>query len=430
MPYSSVAAAKAGNFNTTLNGVTLTLAQINSIAAAYDAIKAKGGAEEPMAVAVAQFKASHKKVGDKWVVKESEGIKYFDGEIREAAIIEAVEVVNFVIREAEDGGKFLEATLIAPGFSKNTVRSKRGKTYQRHYGNGILRETAPKLDGLEIYIGYDEHNDKLDYPKEFGVWEGSHFEEGQGIRGDIHVYPDQYWVLDRFKVNPNTLKLSIEGNGGYRYGVLEGKPTADVVALDVSRARLVKRPAAGGEITGIRESQQGGEDMEGLTLSELKESHRDVAEAFKKEILESAENAAAGKAKDDRIKELVEAAEKDKAKYAELGTKLNEAKGAELIEAAFPEDLPDVAKTKLRESLKKEAEGLDLTDDKDQKVYAAKIAESVKGEADYIATLAEAGKVKGMGGGAPDKRKAFVESATKDMLAMAGVPLDEAEDKK
>ena len=251
------------------------------------------------------------------MTKESK-VSYTSENIHEGAFTEAVEGIDFVIREAEDGGKFLEATLIAPGFSKNTVRSKRGKTYQRHYGNDILRETAPKLDGLEIYIGYDEHNDKLDYPKEFGVWEGSHFDEGQGIRGDIHVYPDQYWVLDRFKVNPNTLKLSIEGGGGYRYGVLEGRPAADVVKLNVDRARLVKRPAAGGEITGIRESEQGGEKMENLTLSELKESHRDVADAFKKEILESAENAAAGKAKDNEIKELKEAAEKNAAKYAEL----------------------------------------------------------------------------------------------------------------
>ena len=427
MPYASVAAAKAANFNTTLDGVALTLDQINGIAAAYDAIKAKGGAEEPMAVAVAQFKASHKKVGDSWVVKESEEIKYFDAEIREATIIEAVEGAEFAIREGGDGEKYLEATLIAPGFSKNTVSSQR-KTYQRHYGNDILRETAPKLDGLEIYIGYDEHNDKLEYPKEFGVWEASRFEDGRGIRGDIHVYPDQYWVLDRFKVNPNTLKLSIEGGGGYRYGVLEGKPTADVVRLNVDRARLVKRPAAGGAITGIRESEEdkGGEHMDDLTLATLKESYPKVAAEYEKEILEAAKSGADAIAKDARIKELVEAAEVNKAKYAELTTKLNEAKSVELIEAAFPEDLPDAAKVKLRESLKKDAEGLDLTVDKDQKVYAAKIAESVKAEADYIATLAEAGKVKGMSGGAADKkRKDFVESAVDEIVKATGINKDD-----
>ena len=350
------------------------------------------------------------------MTKESK-VSYTSENIHEGAFTEAVEGIDFVIREAEDGGKFLEATLIAPGFSKNTVRSKRGKTYQRHYGNDILRETAPKLDGLEIYIGYDEHNDKLDYPKEFGVWEGSHFDEGQGIRGDIHVYPDQYWVLDRFKVNPNTLKLSIEGGGGYRYGVLEGRPAADVVKLNVDRARLVKRPAAGGEITGIRESEQGGERMDELTLATFRESYPKIAAEYEKEILEAAKSGADAKEKDARIKELEEAAKAKEAKYAELETKLNEAKSVELIEAAFPKELPDCAKTKLREALKGETDN-------------EKISEAVKAEADYIATLAEAKKVKGMGGGAPDKSKAFVESATDDILAESGHKPDEAEDKK
>ena len=168
--------------------------------------------------------------------------------------------------------------------------------------------------------------------------------------------------------------------------------------------------------------------MDDLTLATLKESYPKVAAEYEREILEAAKSGADAKEKDARIKELTEAAATNKAKYAELTTKLNEAKGAELIEAAFPEELPDAAKVKLRESLKKEAEGLDLTDDKDQKVYAAKIAESVKAEAEYIATLAEAGKVKGMGGGTADKkREDFVESATKDVLKMAGIT--ETEDK-
>ena len=367
-------------------------------------------------VAWAAVKNKYKKAGDKWVMKESE-VEYTSDNIHEGTFTEAFESVDFAIREAEDGDKFLEATMIAPGFSKNIVRSKRGKEYQRHYGNGILRETAPKLDGLEIYIGYDEHNDKLDYPKEFGVWEKSRFEEGRGIRGDIHVYPDQYWVLDRFKVNPKTLSLSIEGSGGYRYGVLEGKPTADVVALEVSRARLVKKAAAGGAITGIRESEQGGEDVEGLTLSELKESYRDVAEAFKKEILESAEIDADGKAKQKRIEELKESAKKDEAKIAELDKALNEAKSVKLIEAAFPEELPDCAKDKLREALNGE-------------IDEAVIKAEVEKEATYIATLAEAGKVKGMPGGAPEKRETFVKESTDRILAMGSTLLTESKDDK
>ena len=156
--------------------------------------------------------------------------------------------------------------------------------------------------------------------------------------------------------------------------------------------------------------------MENLTLSELKESYPRVAAEFEKEILEAAKSGADAKEKEARIKALEEAAEKDKAKYAELETKLNEAKSVELVEAAFPNDLPDIAKDKLRETLKGE------TDE-------AKIKEAVEKEATYIATLADAGKVKGMGGGAPDKREAFVESATKDVLNMAGYKEPEDDNK-
>jgi len=163
-----------------------------------------------------------------------------------------------------------------------------------------------------------------------------------------------------------------------------------------------------------------------MKLEELTESERRELLTEAREVVTAELNV---KAKDDRIAELEEAAEKDKAKYVELGIKLNEAKSVELIEAAFPDELPDVAKEKLRESLKAETDGLDLTDAKDQKLFEAKVKAEVEKEAEYIATLAEAGKVKGMGGGAPDKRKAFVESATKDVLEMAGTPLSEAEDK-
>jgi len=72
MPYSSIGAAKAGKFLTTLGGVSLTLAQINNLAAIYDSIKAKGGVEEPMAVAIATFKKKYTKKGNSWVAKESE----------------------------------------------------------------------------------------------------------------------------------------------------------------------------------------------------------------------------------------------------------------------------------------------------------------------------------------------------------------------
>jgi len=426
MPYSSVAAAKAGNFNTTLNGVALTLAQINSIAAAYDAIKAKGGAEEPMAVAVAQFKASHKKVGDKWVLKESKDTfkatwqeEFGDLEYLEEAVADA------------EPKRTLRLTVLKSGFSQKLHEARRGgRKYHRFYSNAAVENAASLAEGLPIYTGNStDHHAIKRLEDRVGTLRNVEVVESGGmkvLRGDLKVLPHKNWVFDLAKDDPHAFGPSIEAGGRVRCPVeIEGKPTALVESIEqFTAALLVENPAAGGKIDTIYEStEQGGERMK---LEELTESERRELLTEAREVVTAELNV---KAKDDRIAELEEAAEKDKAKYVELGIKLNEAKSVELIEAAFPDELPDVAKEKLRESLKAETDGLDLTDAKDQKLFEAKVKAEVEKEAEYIATLAEAGKVKGMGGGAPDKRKAFVESATKDVLEMAGTPLSEAEDK-
>jgi len=412
MPYPSIAAAKAANFNTTLDGVALTLGQINGIAAAYDAIKAKGGAEEPMAVAVAQFKASHKKVGDRWVLKESRDT--FKATWQEE--IGDLEYLEEAVADAEPK-RTLKLTVLRAGFSKRLHEARRGgRKYPRFYSNAAVERAAPLAEGLPIYAGNStDHNaikrleDRVGTLRDVEVIESGGF---KSLRGDLKVLPHKTWVLDMAKDDPHAFGPSIEAGGQVRCPVeIEGRSSAIVESIEeLTAALLVENPAAGGKIDAIYEStEQGGERMK---LEELTESER-------REIMTEAREAVTAeldvKAKDDRIKQLEEAAETDKAKYAELETKLNEAKSVELIEAAFPEELPDIAKAKLREALKGE------TDE-------AKIKEAVEGEAKYIATLAGAGKVTGMGGGTADKkREDFVESATKDVLKMAGIT--ETEDK-
>ena len=54
-----------------MDGVKLTLGQINEIAAVADALTAEGKVDNPWAVAKAQFKDNYKIDGDKWVKKDS-----------------------------------------------------------------------------------------------------------------------------------------------------------------------------------------------------------------------------------------------------------------------------------------------------------------------------------------------------------------------
>lgn len=88
MPYPNIGAAKKAGFNTKLDGVPLTLPQINDLAKIYDSIKAKGGAEEPMAVAITTFKKKYTKKGNVWVKREA---KQEDASSVEMASIKSIE---------------------------------------------------------------------------------------------------------------------------------------------------------------------------------------------------------------------------------------------------------------------------------------------------------------------------------------------------
>ena len=72
MPYKSIAEAKEGNFPITLDDVNLSIDQVNKLAEIYDALKADGEIEEPMPIAITQFKKMFKIEQDKWIKKEEQ----------------------------------------------------------------------------------------------------------------------------------------------------------------------------------------------------------------------------------------------------------------------------------------------------------------------------------------------------------------------
>jgi hypothetical protein len=72
MPFKTIEAAKAANFPTAKEKIDLTLEQINKLAEIYDAIKAGGNADDPMAFAWNAWKNVFKKVGDTWVLAKNE----------------------------------------------------------------------------------------------------------------------------------------------------------------------------------------------------------------------------------------------------------------------------------------------------------------------------------------------------------------------
>lgn len=479
MPYGSLTAAKEGGFLTKLDDVALTLAQVNAIARQYDAVKAEGSADSAMAVAISNFKKTHKKnddgtawvakkvaeamtkepweltvddlpaafreypklakdtalsffrtaldggftpdesaeialaaVGKKWQ-KDGDGWKYtgeaietpevrLTGDVlRESAIVETIpfDGGGFEIREAEDGFKRIIGPLLAVGFSKNKgkiteshVESRRGKYYPRYYSEAELKRLAPLCEGLTLYVGFDEHNDQVDVPKELGRWQNSHFAAG-AIRGEAKVFHDQDWVVDRLKCHPTAFGgFSIEGNAGHVHGYVDGVEAAITKNTTVKCARLVKNPAAAGPIEGIQESEiktrKGGERMK---LADLNESERDDVMREAKGIVEAEQGV---KVKDAKIAELTEAMKVKDAEIAKLGEAVNAQKSRDLIEAAMPKDkdgkhvLSEAARAKLHKDLKGE-------------VDEAKIKEAVKDLADILTEATGAGKPVGAGMSAP-----------------------------
>jgi hypothetical protein len=71
MPYDSITQATDANFPTKIDDVGLSLEQVNHLARIYDALKEAKRTDNPMAVAINQFKKIYKIEGGKWVKAET-----------------------------------------------------------------------------------------------------------------------------------------------------------------------------------------------------------------------------------------------------------------------------------------------------------------------------------------------------------------------
>lgn len=391
MPYTSIEQAKAAGFNTTMDGVALTLSQVNSIAEQFDAIKKQGGVDEPMAVAVSSFKKSHTKTETGWKSKAAES-----SDTKRYRFYEACDVGVTVLEEAAAEGAAtsprLEVTVIREGFSKNTHREfdTRRHKFRRYYTAKAVADVAESLDGKSAYVGPTDYHGGERTLKDsvVGVFQNSRVEESGGLkvaRAEIKIYPHQIWIADMARANPRAFGPSIEADGDVRKGVMEGCDAAIVESVtDLGGAMLVENPAAGGAVGRILESTQPQTTRRGE-----RRMFKELTEAEQAEVLAEARKLVEAevdyKAKDEKIKALEESVKKLEDDKKAAAATLAEAKSREILEAAFPKDLPDIAKNRLYEACKGETD-------------KAKIEEAVKSEAAYIAALAGGTVVAGASG--------------------------------
>lgn len=136
-----------------------------------------------------------------------------------------------------------------------------------------------------------------------------------------------------------------------------------------------------------------------LTLESLRKEHPEIIEALRKEVENDSARKEAQAQQEKKLKETEKALEEAKVENARLKEALLLVEARTFVEAKVKAStLPEISKTRVAEALAKDPV---VKDGKiDETAYAAKIEAAIKSEAEYLANLG-AGKVSGMGAGAP-----------------------------
>ena len=292
-------------------------------------------------------------------------------------------------------------------------------TEDRYYPAEMLRRDYGIFEGMKMYADHPtKEEDDARPERSIKDWVATLTEVKCDDKGTVTGIAEivEPWLMSKLaalreKGMLSEMGISINALGWATKGTIEGKETLIVEKLDACRSvDFVTEPGAGGVVT-LYESDRD-QDIDLIELSTLKDKRPDLVKAIEatvraevtKEVKKAMEN-------EERIKEL-EAELEDKTK--ELGDLKEAAEKAEkekaiaeaqaiIKEAVDKAELPDAAKERLIERFK-DAETADG------------IEEAITSETDYIAQLAEAGKVKGMGPSKTDPeadKKALTESVKK-----------------
>ena len=152
-----------------------------------------------------------------------------------------------------------------------------------------------------------------------------------------------------------------------------------------------------------------------LTLESLRKEHPEIIEALRKEIENSAAMKEAQAQQEKKLAETEKALEAAQAENARLKEAQLLVEAKTFVEAKVKDaKIPDLTKARIVESL---AKAPVVKDGKiDETAYAAKIEAAIKSEAEYLANLG-AGKVSGMGAGAPTGQTKTLEETDKELVA-------------
>lgn len=262
-----------------------------------------------------------------------------------------------------------------------------------YYSAALLERDGPKVfrRGTHMYLDHPTRSEAHERPERSlrdlagtlasdGRWEANG-QAGPGIYADAHVV--EGFRASLAELAPD-IGLSLRGYGEVEDGEAEGKTGKLVQSMAVAESvDFVTKAAAGGKVLALMESVRG-------RLHNPKED-TDMSE---QELKEAVGRAEAAEKERDELKEAQTTQTTELARLQE-GEVLREATAIVTEALGKVENLPEMARTRLTESLSKAPPTKDGKLDKDALVAA--IEEAAKAEVDYLAGLTKSGSITGMG---------------------------------
>ena len=340
----------------------------------------------------------------------------------------AADVVPLIEAKTDDKGT-IPIKIIDPGWGSSG-----------YYSREVLQQAVNArvyAAGTQMFWNHPSKTDEKDRPERdlrdlAGVltedaWWDEHGPKGPGVYARAKVFSP---YRDAVAEMGPYIGLSHYVWGESKTGEAEGKKGDIITRIVAARSvDFVTVPGRGGAIAEAfraarpqvptDEQKTAGDCSMGetttprLTLESLRKEHPEIIEALWTEFENSAAMKEAQAQQEKKLAETEKALEEAKAENARLKEALLLVEARTFVEKKVKAStLPEISKTRVAEALAKDPV---VKDGKiDETAYAAKIEAAIKSEAEYLANLG-AGKVSGMGTGAPTEKtleeaeKAFAE---------------------
>jgi len=301
-------------------------------------------------------------------------------------------------------------TVIRPGFNATKDRYYPAEVLQRDYGI---------FEGQKMYADHPtEEEDKARPERSIKDWVATLSEvtcDEQGVVTGVAEIIEP-WLMTKLaslrqKGMLSDMGISINAVGSASKSTIDGTETLVIEKLVAARSvDFVTEPGAGGIVTFYESDRH---DIDLVEIGTLRERRPDLVKALeaavraeiKQEVLHKMELETQVKELQDQVGTLTTANDELRAKIVEAEKAQAKAEAqATIKEAVAGAELPEAAKAKLLER---------FTDAE----TAEGIEEAIQSERDYIAQLAESGKVKNLGGTAPnpDKDREALKESFKGM---------------